>query len=170
VSKSDLRLAAYGDVDEFNSILGLLISTFGPKVEVETHQLLRDLQIELFNAGSLLACPVSDRAKFKLPPLDAKMEKRLESEIDRLTRCLPQLKNFILPGGTSSASTSHLARTVCRRVERALVNLSEREEDADIGSLIILFNRLSDYLFTLARWLNHSEAVADIPWRGKTTS
>lgn len=152
VSKSDPRLAAYGDTDELNALLGLARNqNRDPSVD----ETLKRIQNDLFDLGRLLATPDPKR-------LDVSF---LEEAIDRLDRELPPLRNFILPGGSELASTLHLARTVCRRAERDVVALAEREPVAE--EALAYINRLSDFLFVLARWVNFKEGVAESPWEKK---
>jgi cob(I)alamin adenosyltransferase len=159
VGKMDQRLAVYGTTDELNSFVGLLIS--GLKSPIP---LLTEIQHSLFNLGSLVAC---DDPVF-LPRL-AKLEnhaiQNLETQMDLMQGQLPALKNFILPGGSLSASHAHLCRTIARRAERELAQwLSENPEPALDINLLVYLNRLSDYFFVLARWLNQEQGQKDQLW------
>jgi len=161
VWKDDLRIEAYGSIDELNSIIGIAIS------EVKNGELKRELcniQNELFAVGSDLATPIgSDSKKVVVPRIDECYSKRLEGIIDRFDGKLPALKQFILPGGLKGAAILHNARTVCRRAERNVVALSKIE---NIGTGIVKYlNRLSDLLFVLARFENFSNGIEDIPWQ-----
>jgi cob(I)alamin adenosyltransferase len=167
IAKSDLRLACYGAVDELNSVLGLIRSHL-PEEAQQTGEDLMQIQSHLFAVGSWLATsegssPVSERRT--VPPANVDF---LEKSIDRMTSALPPLKQFILPGGHPSAGWSHLARTVCRRAERHCVALLEKMESDDIPEphklLLIYLNRLSDYLFVLARYCNHRIGIKDTTW------
>jgi cob(I)alamin adenosyltransferase len=162
VSKSDLRIDAYGGVDELNSVLGILTAELLPVPELEpTRQQLLRIQNELFNIGSLFAC--EDPTKIsKLPAVTEESIEQLEKEIDAMTETLPPLKNFILPGGSRFAAFFHLARTVCRRAERSSVKLYDQHPEVEKG--MVYLNRLSDYLFTAARFANKNLHVTDQIW------
>jgi cob(I)alamin adenosyltransferase len=167
VSKAASRVEAYGDVDELNSVLGALaasLSEDNPKVIGAVEQVQRDL----FCVGGRLATTPDSPAFEELPDLEDEAVKRLETEIDGMEKTLPPLRGFILPGGHPSACWAHVARTVCRRAERRLVAMLETteagpEEDgpARMGTYL---NRLSDYLFVLARYCNHVNGVEDTLW------
>jgi cob(I)alamin adenosyltransferase len=161
VSKSDPRIDCYGTVDELNSTLGLAAVVAGP----ELLEQLREIQRELFVIGSHLATPDESRHKGTLPPLTDDMVTRLEKQIDATDATLTPLRHFILPGGTELAARLHLARTVCRRVERMLVGMPT--EPAFVGKAVMYLNRLSDWLFVQARGANHSARVDDILWVGR---
>lgn len=158
VSKSHPRLDAYGTLDELNSVIGLTVSLVSQK-EIKDH--LFKIQNQLFNIGSQLACDDSALSN-KLPTVTEDHIKGLEAFIDEMTAQLAPLKNFILPGGTEAASTCHLARTVCRRAEREITKLHE-EQPLDL-IYIKYINRLSDLLFTLARYINHLAKMPEINW------
>ena len=162
VLKSDLQIDLYGEVDELNSRIGLLVvHTDDDKAVV----LLRKIQSCLFDLGSNLACEEEKKEKFNLPQLAENEVKEIESEIDRINAYLPELKNFILPGGSVASSFAHLCRTSCRRVERLLVGFSSQGELPAFS--LEYMNRLSDYFFVLARFLNLQKSVEDIPWKAK---
>lgn len=156
VSKSDLRVAAYGDVDEANAVIGLALSGCS---DADTAAPLRRIQSELFTLGAELATPDGQTPAQAITEAQAV---QLERWIDEATTETAPLKNFVLPGGCELASRLHLARTVCRRAERTAVALAERESVS--RSAITYLNRLSDLLFALARRANHRAGVADIPW------
>ena len=158
VSKANLRVAAYGDVDELNSAVGVLRCEQLPS-EAATE--LERIQPLLFEVGAFLADP---RGRFALPE-DAVHPDWAERWIDRMEEEVPPLRNFVLPAGTRAAALSHMARTVCRRAERNVVALTERGDK--VGAVIPLLNRLSDALFVLARWLNSRAGVADVVWAGR---
>lgn len=179
-SKSNVRVETYGSVDELNSNIGLVVarltadclerlSTGDSAENLESlNQLQTDLvriQNQLFNIGSHLACEKEEMRKH-LPALDEKWISDLEKSIDQMTSQLAPLKNFILPGGTQSASFAHLSRTVCRRSERMVVRLIEDgfDQDENLRALKYL-NRLSDYLFVVARFINHTLGVPDQAWQ-----
>lgn len=163
VRKCDPRIDCYGTVDELNAGLGLAVvavqheAVLGDRVDV-----LRAVQSDLFTVGSHLATPDESPHKVGLPPLDEAMITRLEMQIDAGEAELPPLRNFILPGGTEASARLHLARTVCRRAERLLVDFAL---DRPVPQVVITYlNRLSDWLFVQARLCNHRCGVADIPW------
>jgi len=161
VSKDHPRVAAYGDVDELNSVIGLIRATepagfFDP--------LLESIQRDLFSIGGHLATPDPGRVSKALEKAALSPERVSEFEraMDEAERELPPLKAFVLPAGTPKASALHLARTVCRRAERSVVHLAQSNEVP--GLFLIYLNRLSDLLFTLARLANHRGGVKDVTW------
>ncbi|MCQ2068056.1 MAG: cob(I)yrinic acid a,c-diamide adenosyltransferase [Bacteroidaceae bacterium] len=160
VSKTDPRLDAYGTIDELNSFIGLMLSVMDHKAETEEN--IRWIQQKLFNIGGCLA---TDTASFQLPDsckVLAPDVERMEKMIDALTDGLPEQRSFILPGGTQAASYAHVARTVCRRAERLILALPN---DAKAPSELLQFiNRLSDYLFVLARRINFFSGVDEKIW------
>ncbi|MAE62608.1 MAG: ATP:cob(I)alamin adenosyltransferase [Planctomycetaceae bacterium] len=160
VHKHDLRVEAYGYVDETNAALGLAAaaSTFD---EIST--LLAQLQHRLFDLGADLCTPLDSQHADKITRISAAHVAELEKHIDAATQPLPELKTFVLPGGTELAARLPLARTVARRAERCLVALAQTQP---IGDHVIPFvNRLSDLLFTLARRANQLAGRDDIPWQ-----
>jgi len=161
VYKSDLRIEAYGTVDELNSFIGLCLD------HLKSHNVsnvLSEIQDRLFTIGSALACDPEKETKLKIPDLHEEDIVLLESEIDKMNEILPVMKSFILPGGHVAVSTLHVARTVCRRAERCCVKMQKKE--MDVESLIIKYlNRLSDYLFVLARFAAHQLGAEEIPWK-----
>ncbi len=165
VTKFHPRIEAYGSVDEINSFLGLALANVNdqPLDDLDrewTNLLITNVQNCLFVVGAELATPKG--SKPSIPQIAEHDIVRLEAAIDRMEVDLPSLKNFILPGGTTAASSLHVARTVCRRAERATIKLGE---SAEIDPLIgIYLNRLSDLLFVLARWVNQKGGRADIEW------
>ncbi|MDE3155277.1 MAG: cob(I)yrinic acid a,c-diamide adenosyltransferase [Acidobacteriota bacterium] len=159
VSKADPRVAAYGDVDELNAFVGL--ARAGEGIDGEAVEMLIAVQRDLFALGARLADPahkIADRVT-KATIGTAEIE-RLEQWIDRLEEGLPPLRHFILAGGCPAGATLHLARTVCRRVERAMVALAPPVD----AELVRYVNRLSDFLFVLARAVNHRAGVEDVKW------
>ena len=161
VPKDDLRIEAYGTVDELNAVLGLARAQ---GLNAASDKLVSQLQNELFVVGSALADP--DPAGRYHGAIRAEHATRLEEIIDVLEAELAPLSTFILPGGSLAAAELHLARTVCRRAERLVVRLA-RQPGGDVSSaLIVYLNRLSDLLFVMARAENHRAGVADIPWKG----
>ncbi len=161
VGKDDLRIDAYGIVDELNSLLGVALTELK---NGELKEVIKSIQNELFIVGADLATPFEEGNKFfiiiRVAP---SFTIRLENLIDRFESDLPELKNFILPGGEKGAALLHFARTVCRRAERRVVALSKSEK---INSEIeVYLNRLSDLLFVLARFENYSNGSSDIIWQ-----
>ena len=155
--KDSLRVEAFGTIDELNSILGMLLTHALPP---NVHGFLTDIQHELFDIGGELCIP----GRHAIQPQQVE---RLEQQLDQLNEVLPPLKEFILPGGTAAAAVCHLARTVCRRAERRLITLA-REETVNATTTAYV-NRLSDFLFVLARHLNAAANAPDVLWRpGKT--
>lgn len=144
MSKASLRLESYGSVDELNSCLGLLVTYL---TDEDDARFVEDLQRMLFRIGTLLATP--PRADGDPQGLDVACVETIEHEIDRLEALLPAYRCFILPGGCRGAAVAHVCRTVCRRTERAVWRLAEQEK-VDLV-LITALNRMSDYLFMLAR-------------------
>ena len=166
ISKSALRLECYGTVDELNSSLGVALSDIRrtTTVHAELEPSLTRIQNELFQIGSLLACDDSQLLQ-NLEAIEDRQIQKLEAEIDRWTSQLAPLKNFILPGGSSSSSLLHWARTVCRRAERLSVRL---HEEVTLDPQIIRYlNRLSDFLFVAARMANHLEKMPETLWKGQ---
>lgn len=158
VIKSHQRIEAYGTVDELNSYLGLIKDYSGNIIDIS---ILKEIQDRLFTIGSVLAAdPIKSR--MKLPDLKEKDIFLLELEMDKMNEKLSPLTHFILPGGDILASHCHIARCVCRRAERAVVALSAIDE---VDSIIIIYlNRLSDYLFTLARYFIFLLNKEEIKW------
>lgn len=163
VSKSNIRIESYGTVDELNSFLGMA----GDCANNETiREWLREVQDRLFTIGSELATSPEKEVKMKLPDLHEEDIKWLEQRIDEMNEKLPQMRSFILPGGQIGASATHVARCVCRRAERICVEMVQQGQS--IPELIIPYlNRLSDFLFVLARYISHINGVEDIPWRAR---
>jgi cob(I)alamin adenosyltransferase len=158
VSKDNLRIRAYGTLDELNAFLGLAQSELAVGSALQDR--LGGIQAELFQLGAELATPRG--GKLGVEPLDESAIALLEQEIDRMEAELPPLKNFILPGGSRGASLLHVARTVSRRAEREMVSLNRAEPLRP--PVLQYINRLSDFLFVAARWVNFSSGVNDVPW------
>jgi cob(I)alamin adenosyltransferase len=170
VTKADPRIDAYGDLDELNSILGALAAHLSAEEkEEELTAELQQIQSDLLHAGTWLATHPDSTAVESLKELPEDRISFLEKAIDRLDRNLPTLKGFILPGGQITAAWAHVARTVCRRSERKLVALIKPtlkgKTALQYRNLLIFLNRLSDYLFVLARYCNHRHGVADKLWK-----
>ncbi len=160
ISKANIRISAYGSVDELNANIGLLMDMEAKGV---WNTFLYKVQNELFVVGSQLANDSEDMKKH-LPDLDGSLILALETEIDAYTAELPELKHFILPGGHIQVSQAHVARTVCRRAEREVIKLSENETIDE--QIIVFLNRLSDYLFVLSRYIAHVHNVSEKTWKG----
>lgn len=159
VPKYHLRIEAYGTVDELNSLMGLIGDQ---EVNNSFLPLIRSVQHELFTLGSQLAND-PEHSHFKLPDISEDAISSLESSIDKMNEELPPLKNFILPGGHIANSYAHMARSVCRRAERRVVELNETEPiPADI---LAYLNRLSDWLFVLARYISFKTKSSEIIWK-----
>lgn len=158
VSKAHLRINTYGTVDELNSFIGLLRDQ---PVNESRKDLLKEIQDRLFTIGSHLAMDY-EVSKKQLPDLLPTDVTRLETEMDAMDATLPELRHFILPGGHQSVSFAHLARTVCRRAERMIVELNAEEEVED--HIIIYMNRLSDFLFVLSRKMALELGIDEVKW------
>ncbi|MSQ78894.1 MAG: cob(I)yrinic acid a,c-diamide adenosyltransferase [Flavobacteriaceae bacterium] len=159
VPKHHIRIEAYGTVDELNSHIGLVRDT---QTEAKVREILKEIQDRLFTLGSNLAADPG-KSKMVLPEMLAEDVERLEKEIDRMDETLPELKNFVLPGGHVHVSYCHLARCVCRRAERLSVHLAENEPVEPLA--IQYLNRLSDYLFALGRYTAHQLGAEEVEWR-----
>jgi cob(I)alamin adenosyltransferase len=167
VPKNFKRVEAYGDVDELNSILGILAGIL-PEDISELGEEIQQIQSNLLHVGAWLATTPESPSSAALTEISDEQINRLEAAIDRMEEKLPTLRSFILPGGHISASWSHLARTVCRRAERHVVRLIAEAHDSNPESLrgvIVFLNRLSDYLFVLARYCNQMMGVPDTLWK-----
>ena len=161
IPKYSLRVETYGTFDELNSWIGY-VRALNEDPEIE--MMLTELQPHLHILCSDVAAPFgSDRKADDLPRIKAEAEAKLEREIDRMSGELPQLVNFILPGGTSVGSILHIARTICRRGERKLAELNEVDGGVTPDAYRFV-NRLSDYLFTLARWANWRSGYQETTW------
>lgn len=161
VPKSHIRIETYGTVDELNSYIGLVSDYVA---DIHTKVILKEVQDRLFTVGSSLACDPDKEPKMKIPDLKESDIKLLEKEIDKMSDAIPAMKSFILPGGHVSVSTIHVARCVCRRCERLCVHM--QQEGMFVDSLVIKYiNRLSDFLFVLARYTGHQLGVEELPWK-----
>jgi len=163
VFKSDIRIETYGTVDELNSYIGL-VSDYTP----DEHQrsILKATQDRLFVIGSSLACDPEKQTGLHIPDLKEEDITLLEKEIDSMNEKLPAMKHFILPGGHAAVSSTHIARCVCRRAERLCVNMQQHE--LFVEPLILKYlNRLSDYLFVLARFTAQELHVAEVAWKAR---
>ena len=156
VSKDDMRLEAYGTLDELNSWLGVLAA----ELPTNSFPLLTKIQSELFSMGSYLA--LEGEATFPMPKLDAELVDALERQIDSWNEQLPELKNFILPSGSKASSMAQVARTITRRAERRVVALANEVEVKE--EIPAFLNRLSDFFFVLARFILHKEGLEERIW------
>jgi cob(I)alamin adenosyltransferase len=162
VPKDSLRIAAYGTVDELNSVLGVALAA---GLVDDLAAFLRGVQNELFHLGSDLCILEEDKARLPVPRIEPRHVDALEGLMDRLSEKLRPLDNFILPGGTVGAGHLHVARCVCRRAERELVALARAEP---VGEHTVRYlNRLSDALFVMARYENLERGVADVLWNSR---
>lgn len=160
VPKDNLRVCAYGNVDELNSAIGVALAQ--GLCDRLAHELTA-IQNELFDLGSDLCFLEEDKQKYALPQIEARHIAKLEALIDEMTAAVGPLENFILPGGSVGAANLHLARTICRRAERDAATLAREE---GIGAHVLGYlNRLSDALFVMARYENLQRAVAEPLWR-----
>lgn len=162
VSKASLRVEAYGEVDELNSTIGwarVVVS------DSDLDALLNQIQNDLFEVGAELGSTAERKQKTAMPLIAERQVEALERAIDKYEEGPHPLTSFVLPGGSESAARFHVARCVCRRAERSLVALGAKETLR--GELFRYINRLSDLLFVLARFANHSAGVEDIPWKGQ---
>ncbi|MCY3936312.1 MAG: cob(I)yrinic acid a,c-diamide adenosyltransferase [Chloroflexi bacterium] len=169
VAKDNVRVAAYGAVDELNAALGSALA-FQPSTG--TARRLTWVQNQLFVLGSDLATPAAARSPF-ITRLPKDAITWLEEDIDAMDADLLPLTNFILPGGTAAAAALHQARTIARRAEREIVTLAQREaaSDAPLNDAILPYiNRLSDWLFVLARWENGQQGVSETIWKAETNA
>ncbi len=158
VKKNHIKLECYGTIDELNSFIG---NIYDHDINLINKETLLKIQNQLFNLGSCIAFD-GKKENIKLPNISDNNIKMLEKEIDKMDEVLPVLKNFILPSGLPAASKCHIARTVCRRAERNLVALAEKEK---INPLHLKYlNRLSDYLFVLARFILMKNDIHAIEW------
>lgn len=162
VPKESLRVAAYGTVDELNSQIGVaLAGGLCPQLA----KWLPVIQNELFHLGSDLCFLESDKEQFAVPQIEQRHVEKLEQMIDEMTAVVGPLENFILPGGSPGAAQLHVARTICRRAERAVVTLAR---DEGVGAYVLPYlNRLSDVLFVMARFENKQQGVAEPLWDSK---
>jgi cob(I)alamin adenosyltransferase len=166
VPKSNIRIETYGTVDELNSFIGLLNDHI---TDHHSKQILKEIQDRLFTIGSSLACDPDKEPKMKLPDLNEKDVELLEQEIDKMNESLPEMRSFILPGGSLAVSVAHVARCVCRRAERHCVQMQEQQ--VFIDPLVIKYmNRLSDHLFVMARYIGHITDVKEIEWKPRIST
>ena len=163
VPKNHIRIESYGTIDELNSYMGMVSDLCNNDYMILS---IQNIQDRLFTIGSELAVSPDKIVKMKLPSLYEEDIIWLENEIDSLNEVLPEMRSFILPGGCLCASTCHVARSICRRAERICVSMQENSEV--ISPLIIKYlNRLSDYLFVLARFITYMNNGVELEWKAK---
>ena len=167
VGKSDPRIDAYGDVDELNSLLGALVASLEEK-NPEAGDRLQHIQADLLQLSAILATAPDSPALDSLEEVSDGLITDLEQAIDELDGQLPELRGFILPGGHPTSAWTHICRTVCRRAERKVSGLSDEytggKASDQFQMVLVYLNRLSDYLFVLARYCNHIQGVSDTLW------
>jgi len=166
VSKNDLRVSSYGEIDELNVLMGFCVFYLSKTKGIDeleyTLSRLVSIQNELFNLGTVLASIGSENSG-NLPKIDVEDITLLEEDIDTMNACLDPLKSFILPGGNELILHLHLSRVVCRRAERSVVTVFDKYPEADT-KIIEYLNRLSDYLFVLSRWVSKSIGEEELLW------
>ena len=167
VSKDHPRIEAYGTVDELNAVLGLVLSACEPghRFEARLHSVVSALQSRLFDIGADLATPEGAKQQARIHRIDDGDVSEAEAWIDEFDGANPPLRTFIMPAGTELAARLHLARTVCRRAERAIISLGSIEPVGE--PLLRYMNRLSDLFFAMARRANHERGRPDVPWTPK---
>ena len=166
VAKHSLRPDAFGEVDELNSIIGIVRTYISKDEQSELNDILEKIQNELFDLGADLATPENSKNSDKILRITSSQVKRLENEIDKFNKDLNELKSFVLPGGSKLSSWLHLARTATRRAERKITKLAS--EEGINNEVIIYINRLSDLLFVMARYCNDN-GKADVLWQPGVT-
>jgi cob(I)alamin adenosyltransferase len=169
VAKNDPRLKAYGEVDELNSVIGALIAQLPESLKDIADQ-LKQIQSDLFDVGAWLAATPDSAVTGRLMPVGEERAEKLEAYIDTMQAALPELKSFIVPGGHISAGWAHIARTVCRRAERSTLDLADHCKNCEahraaLAPVQVFLNRLSDYLFSVARACNQAVGVPDVVWK-----
>ena len=168
VAKSHIRVEAFGDLDELISLLGALAAAL-PKKHSKLLKEIERIQFELLHIGTWMATTPESSAIAELEDISLEFYEALESAIDRMQEELPAIKGFIIPGGHMTAALAHIARAVCRRVERHAVRLLEQQGNGEIApnyrQALVYLNRLSDYLFVLARYCNWIAEVPDVLWK-----
>ncbi|MDI6797655.1 MAG: cob(I)yrinic acid a,c-diamide adenosyltransferase [Desulfatibacillaceae bacterium] len=160
VSKNNARVEAYGDVDELVSCLGMVRAL---AANYETDLELKGVQQDLMTISAWLATDCKSPQRKHLAPVNPGRVNALEKRIDEMDKTLPRLKGFVLPGGSPASACAHVARTVCRRAERKISGLyaSLEPQPPEAGPILAYINRLSDFLFVLARSLNHAEGIGE---------
>ncbi|MDP9080522.1 MAG: cob(I)yrinic acid a,c-diamide adenosyltransferase [Bacteroidota bacterium] len=163
VAKYHIRIESYGTVDELNSYIGLISDQ---EISAHDKKILKEIQDRLFTVGASLAAD-PEKSKMVIPDLYIEDIELLEQEMDKMNETLPELRHFILPGGSNTISYCHIARCVCRRAERITVHLAEESKVDE--KVTIYLNRLSDYLFTLARKIAHENKVPENKWMPRSS-
>ena len=163
ISKADERVDLYGELDELNSFIGVLIAELSKTTSDKT-VFLTDIQRNIFQLQSLMACHSQDRDRYHLTDINDHVIISLEKEIDLLDEKIPPLKKFILPTGHPTATYCHVCRTITRRIERKLVAFFKTNPKEVSPNMICLINRLSDYFFVMARWMNYTNNIKEIAW------
>jgi cob(I)alamin adenosyltransferase len=161
VPKHNMRIEAYGTVDELNSYIGLIRDQ---PMDEHSKKMLIEIQDRLFTIGSMLASD-PEKSKMKIPGLIEDDIVLLENEMDKMNETLPEMRSFVLPGGHTTVSFCHIARCVCRRAERLTIHLSENSAVPDL--VIKYLNRLSDYIFVLSRKFTQDLKAQEIPWKAR---
>ena len=161
VPKFHIRIETYGTIDELNSYIGLISDQ---EIDLHDKGVLKEIQDRLFTIGSVLASD-PEKSRMKIPDLKEEDIELLEREMDRMNEILPELRKFILPGGNNAISFCHIARSICRRAERLTVLLAEESYVEE--RVIIYLNRLSDYLFVLARMIGFSSGIKENEWNSR---
>jgi cob(I)alamin adenosyltransferase len=168
VPKDHGRIEAYGDIDELNSLVGAVIAAL-PETQQDVRDELHGIQVDLFHLSAWLATTRGSPSEDNLEEFNLDKITFLENAIDRLERQLPALKNFVLPGGHITAAWTHVARAVCRRAERHVLRVLEKTVNGGSEEksyyLLMYLNRLSDYLFMLARYLNKTTKISETLWK-----
>ena len=158
----------YGEVDELNSNLGMAHSLMKfHNITTDELGFIEDIQSRLFDLGSNLACEPENIKKFNLPQIADEVLTSMEEKIDELDAQVPPLKNFILPGGHPIAASFHVSRTICRRIERNFVSFEDENPNQLPKNAMVFVNRLSDYLFVMARYVNHVAKEPEVLWEAK---
>ncbi len=165
-SKADARIDLYGNVDHLNSVIGVAVAqmSLDPQFKFEVNT-IHFFQSALFNLGSNLACEVENRAKYNLPQIPSSLIELMEKEIDRMDSELEPLKNFILPGGSLASAQLHLCRTQARAIERKQIEFSLKSQEELPENASVFMNRLSDYFFVLARYVNKKQNGPELLWK-----
>lgn len=167
--KSDSRIDLYGELDELNSRVGLSSSyLLLDKQFLKEVNFLHLIQSAIFDLGSNLACEVDKRKNYNLPQISEEFIQEIEQEIDRLDHELEPLKNFILPGGSLAASALHMCRTGARGVERKMIGYHHATKEELPANSLVFLNRLSDYFFVLARFVNFKQGEKEISWKPRS--
>ena len=164
VKKNNLRVELYGEIDELNSTIGLLVANLADKNQMFKEN-LHDIQRYIFSLSSYIACEKSNWGKQKLPELNTSIVSILEQEIDSLCEEVGPLDNFILPGGSNTSAICHVCRCVARRCERRIVNFLEVFSGELPRDSLIFINRLSDYFFVLGRMLGKNDGEVEVVWK-----